>query len=349
MTTRYNKDYSGDNDSAANDFFASENDNETMSQTASTDDSSNVRSIVANETSDFYIGIGHLKAVASAFLKAHPAMDTNWSGLSEREMSPQLRYVKALHEVKGDLGQRQREAEGNVAIGFGSEDWYAGAFGSELPTIETEAIDGGILSTLEAQEGKATDDDGDETWPEGSTAELGNGLPVLLPVLGGEVMPCFVSSEAQLGAALEQLEELPEESGVAPVEEEESEAPAEGAETANAFFGEEEESVELGPEAGITELTVGEVRDMVTEIHTVEEAEAYITAEQQNESYEGGRKQALKALRSRRNKLAKNEGSQESEEAEAAPESGEEKAALVNRLIDGGMDAGEAIEQVRNL
>lgn len=381
MENRYQKAANGffDGDSAA----TNDETNETMSQTQSGNDDSNVRTIttgeertiVANETSDLYIAVGHLKAIASAFVKAHPKMDLNWSGRNESELPVQVRYVKALHSVKGALGKRQREAEGNEAIGFGSEEWYAGTFGAELPTIETEVVDSGVLSTLEAQEGVATDDDDEPTYPEGSTDELGQGLPVRLPVSDGEVMPAFVTPET-LDEALEAVEAIPTEPPVAPEPEPEPEAapePASGSEasaeggSADAFFGTEEATPSL-PD-GVLEgypnpltLTVGEVRDLVNDLEDVSVVEQLINLELKNPDYEGGRDTALTALKGRRNRLnhqqeAAQEGASDDEVAEAvegasepAGESeAEAKAELANTLIADGMTPAKALEQVRSL
>jgi len=351
-----------DNSDAEN-FFDSGNSetDETMSQTeplSKTVSNGEERTITANETSDFYISVGHLTASASGLVNAKEGMNLNFSGKSGDELPAQVRYVKALHEVKSDIGKRQRKAEGNVTIGFGSEDWYAGNFGAELPTIETESIDGGILSLLKKQEGEAVDDNGEPTWPEGSTDELGQGLPILLPVIDGEALPVFVK-ESNIEAALERVAKIPREPAVAPVPEQKSEQESdEGGdnESLEGFFGEDTEpetaSVEMPSEfPNPADLSVGDIREFVTEIENAGHAQAMLEAEMKGKN----RDTAIKALEGRSNRLmqqseSNKETSQdevtEAVEGESSPEA---KAELANTLINRGMDPEEALDRVQNL
>ena len=359
-----------DNSDAEN-FFDSGNSetDETMSQTeplSKTFSTGEERTITANEASDFYISVGHVKASASGLVKAKKGMNLNFSGKSDDELPAQVRYVKALHEVKSEIGKRQREAEGNVAIGFGSEDWYAGNFGAELPTIETELIDGGILSLLKKQEGEALDENGDPTWPEGSTDELGLGLPILLPVIDGEALPVFVN-ESNIEAALEHVAKIPREPAVAPVPEQKSEQKSDevggnesktsgDSDSVEGFFGEDTEtetaSVEMPSEfPNPADLSVGDIREFVTDIENAGHVQAMLEAEMKGKN----RKTAIKALEGRSNRLmqqskSNNEASQdevtEAVEGESSPGA---KAELANKLIDRGMDPEEALDRVQSL
>ena len=365
-----------DNSDAEN-FFDSGNSetDETMSQTeplSKTISTGEERTITANETSDFYISVGHLTASASGLVKAKKGMNLNFSGKSDDELPAQVRYVKALHEVKSDIGKRQRKAEGNVAIGFGSEDWYAGNFGAELPTIETEPIDGGILSLLKKQEGEAVDDNGEPTWPEGSTDELGQGLPILLPVIDGEALPVFVN-ESNIEAALESVAKIPREPAVAPVPEQKSEQESDevgdnesktsgDSDSVEGFFGEDTEpeskpepetaSVEMPSEfPNPADLSVGDIREFVTDIENAGHVQAMLEAEMKGKN----RKTAIKALEGRSNRLMQQsesikEASQdevtEAVEGESSPGA---KAELANKLIDDGMDPEEALDRVQSL
>jgi hypothetical protein len=351
-----------DNSDAEN-FFDSGNSetDETMSQTeplSKTVSNGEERTITANETSDFYISVGHLTASASGLVNAKEGMNLNFSGKSDDELPAQVRYVKALHEVKSDIGKRQRKAEGNVTIGFGSEDGYAGNFGAELPTIETEPIDGGILSLLKKQEGEAVDDNGEPTWPEGSTDELGQGLPILLPVIDGEALPVFVK-ESNIEAALERVAKIPREPAVAPVPEQKSEQESDevgDTDSLEGFFGEDTEpetaSVEMPSEfPNPADLSVGDIREFVTDIENAGHAQAMLEAEMKGKN----RDTAIKALEGRSNRLmqqseSNSEASQdevtEAVEGESSPEA---KAELANTLIKGGMDPEEALDRVQNL
>ena len=361
-----------DNSDAEN-FFDSETDetDENMSQTeplSKTISTGEERTITANETSDFYISVGHLTASASGLIKAKKGMNLNFSGKSGDELPAQVRYVKALHEVKSEIGKRQRKAEGNVAIGFGSEDWYAGNFGAELPTIETEPIDGGILSLLKKQEGEAVDDNDEPTWPEGSTDELGQGLPILLPVIDGEALPVFVN-ESNIEAALERVAKIPRKPAVAPVPEQKSEQESDevgDSDSVEGFFGEASEpepepepkpepetaSVEMPSEfPNPADLSVGDIREFVTDIENAGHAQAMLEAEMKGKN----RKTAIKALEGRSNHLmqqseSNKEASQdevtEAVEGESSPEA---KAELANTLINRGMDPEEALDRVQNL
>jgi hypothetical protein len=357
-----------DNSDAEN-FFDSGNSetDETMSQTeplSKTVSAGEERTITANEASDFYISVGHLTASASGLVKAKKGMNLNFSGKSGDELPAQVRYVKALHEVKDDLGKRQRKAEGNVVIGFGSEDWYAGNFGAELPTIETEPIDGGILSLLKKQEGEALDDNGEPTWPEGSTDELGQGLPILLPVIDGEALPVFVN-ESNIEAVLERVAKIPREPAVAPVPEQKSEQESDevgDSDSVEGFFGEDTEpeskpepetaSVEMPSEfPNPADLSVGDIREFVTDIENAGHVQAMLEAEMKGKN----RKTAIKALEGRSNRLMQQsesikEASQdevtEAVEGESSPGA---KAELANKLIDDGMDPEEALDRVQSL
>lgn len=313
---------------AAEQFFDDDSDTETPaspgSESSENDDAT--PEIMENETSDYYIGIGHTKAAATAFVKAHPKMQTNWSNRKESDLKPQEKWMKALHEAKKPLGARQKD-ENPFGISFGKDEGYAAEFGHELPTIETVEIDPGILGLLESQEGKALDDDGEPTYPEGSTDELGNGLPILIPAFDGEPLPIAVKSEEQLEGALEMLEKIPDEPEVAKIPEDETTPIEEAAEA----LGMKPEILE-GDLEGYpvpSELSVGEIRDLITDLEDATLVHTMLRIEKAMDD----RKTAKKALNGRLNRLK--------ESNESKPEVNDDAAAS---FFDDAEDANEPDE-----
>jgi len=206
MANRYTK--------AENGFFGDESSDDNTNET----DDTPTMNVIPNETSDWYIAMTHQTDVAAAFLKAHKDETTSWSGIPEEKRSVQLKYYKALYEAKQKIGVRQSE---NVtkSIRFNPSEnredgSYAHHFGNELSTIETVDATGDELLALEAQEGVAKDSDGEPTWPEGSTDEIGRGLTPRFPVIDGEALPHYVTTESELEDALELIAQIPDEPAI---------------------------------------------------------------------------------------------------------------------------------------
>ena len=206
MANRYTK--------AEDGFFGDESGDDNTNET----DDTPTMNVIPNETSDWYIALTHPTDVAAAFLKAHKDETTTWSGIPEEKMSVQLKYYKALYEAKQKIGVRQSE---NVtkSIRFNPSEnredgSYAHHFGNELSTIETVDATGDELLALEAQEGVAKDSDGEPTWPEGSTDEIGRGLTPRFPVIDGEALPHYVTTESELEDALDLIAQIPDEPAI---------------------------------------------------------------------------------------------------------------------------------------
>ena len=203
MADRYTK--------AEDGFFGDESGDDNTNET----DDTPTMNVIPNETSDWYIALTHPTDVAAAFLKAHKDETTTWSGIPEEKRSVQLKYYKALYEAKQKIGARQSENV-TASIRFNpsedrEDDSYAHHFGNELPTIETVDATGDELLALESQEGVAKDSDGEPTWPEGSTDEIGRGLTPRFPVIDGEALPHYVTTESELEDALELIAQIPDE------------------------------------------------------------------------------------------------------------------------------------------
>jgi len=188
-------------------FFGDESSDDTLTM-----------NVIPNETSDWYIALTHPTDVAAAFLKAHKDETTTWSEVPEESRSVQLKYYKALYEKKHKIGIRQRdEVTGSIRFNPSEDredDSYAHHFGNELPTIETVDAMGDELLALESQEGVAKDSDGEPTWPEGSTKEIGRGLTPRFPVIDGKALPHYVTTESELEDALELIAQIPDEPAI---------------------------------------------------------------------------------------------------------------------------------------
>lgn len=322
---------------AAEQFFG--NDSNNTATPSGSSDSADSPGVVANETSDWYIGIGHTKAVATAFVKAHPDLDTSWSGKSDAELHPQVRWTKALHEVKKPLGARQKD-ENPFGINFGRDEGYAAEFGNELPTIETEEVDPGLLAALKAQEGN-TDD-----WEEGDTDDLGLGLPLLLPVIDGMPLPVLVENEGHLEEALRLLEQVPEEPPVAEVSEPEQTPLEAAAEALGVDPAALDADLESYPTPG--EMSVDEIRDLITDLHDPTVVRTMLEVEEAMD----GRKTAIKALRGRLNRLEEQANDGEAQNPSAAAFFGngggnaEQEADDAPTVIDGSEDV-EKVTKVK--
>ena len=206
MADRYTK--------AEDGFFGDESSDDNANET----DDNPAMNVIPNETSDWYIALTHPTDVAAAFLKAHKDETTTWSGIPEEKRSVQLKYYKTLYEAKQKIGVRQRDdVTGSIRFNpseDSEDDSYAHHFGNELPTIETVDATGDELLALESQEGVAKDSDGEPTWPEGSTDEIGRGLTPRFPVIDGEALPHYVTTESELEDALDLIAQIPDEPAI---------------------------------------------------------------------------------------------------------------------------------------
>lgn len=317
---------------AAEQFFGNNDDSDASTPSASSDD--DTPEVVANETSDYYVSLGHTKAAATAFVKAHPDLETSWTG--KDELDPQVEWMKALHEVKKPLGARQKD-ENPFGINFGRDDGYAAEFGHELPTIETEEIDPGILAALKAQEGK-TDD-----WEEGDTDELGMGLPLLLPVIDGTTLPVLVQNEGHLEAALELLEQIPDEPEVAEVAEPEMTDFEKAADALGISPEVLDAELEGFPIPG--EMSVEEIRELITDLEDKDVVYTMIRVEKEMDN----RSTAPKALEGRHNRLLEKaeQAKQSAPDNDAAAffgndDDGEDEAEAEAVAVDGSKDVGKA-------
>ncbi|UBF22468.1 hypothetical protein HCTV-15_gp101 [Haloarcula virus HCTV-15] len=317
---------------AAEQFFGND-DNDASTPSASSD--SDTPEVMENETSDWYVSIGHTKAAATGFVKAHPDLSTSFAGKDDDELHVQVRWMKALHEVKTRLGARQKD-DNPFGINFGRDDGYAAEFGHELPTIETEEIDPGILTALKAQEGK-TDD-----WEERDTDDLGMGLPLLLPVIDGTTLPVLVQNEGHLEAALELLEQVPDEPGVAEAPEPEMTDFEKAADALGISPEVLDAELEGHPIPG--EMNVEEIRELITDLEDKDVVYTMIRVEKEMDN----RSTALKALEGRHNRLLEKaeQAKQSAPDNDAAAffgnDDGEAEAEAETTVVDGSKDVGKA-------
>lgn len=168
------------------DFLDDGGSTDTQNDAGSTD-----ASFQHNETTDLYYAVGNLRSKVGALAEARGMDLTN-----DVDGEPaQVKYWAAIHAVKQDLGQRQRD-ENPFSLGDqdASGNTYVDVFGSTLPTIETEPLTASERDSLE-EAGIDTKGVGDHDC--------------LLPVPTGHTrLPLVVTDEDELEEAIEALKAL---------------------------------------------------------------------------------------------------------------------------------------------
>jgi hypothetical protein len=147
-----------------------------------------------NETTDLYYAVGNLRSKVGALAEAKGMDLTN-----DVDGEPaQVKYWAAIHAVKQDLGERQRD-KNPFSLGDqdANGDTYVDVFGSTLPTIETEPLTASEKDSLEEA---------------GIDTEGVDGHDCLLPVPTGHTrLPLVVTDESELEEAIEALKALDHE------------------------------------------------------------------------------------------------------------------------------------------
>lgn len=298
-----------------------------------------------NETADGYLLFGNAKAIGAAINDAlgidKPGVNT-W-GLTRSDI-PTLRKQgesEGWHPnatkwaidaaMKSWLGDRQASENEGFGIGLEKNDdgiitgWYdegyAAFFGATLPAVEHEQLD---AEEVQALNGLDIDVD-----------ELGHNpdeVPVM-PVFTTGRYPVFVDSYDDLDAAIEMLDEFPEEPSLGSVEREE-----------------DPDEVDVRREPG--SLTVAELREHLDENeYSGADLEAMLAHERDGKD----RVTAIDAIESAMDDTDDTDSSvEENRYAKALADGGppssrssaEEKIEAFNNLVDDGVPAQEAAERV---
>lgn len=172
-------------------FLGDSNDN------TSNDADDDTGTFAPNETTGLYYTVGDLQAVVGAVCEAGGIDITSKPA---EDAHPMTRYWAAIHALKGDMGQRQRD-ENPFALKDENEagETYAETFGpSGFPSVDTDTLTSGERRTLSEQ---GVDVDG-----------LGEaGEPQIPEPTGHPRLPIHVGDEEDLAEAIKALEALPDE------------------------------------------------------------------------------------------------------------------------------------------
>jgi len=238
--------------------------------------------VEANKASSYYGGVRNAFNAGRAAVEAHPSDEPQWTSDNVDTKSPQVQWIAALNEKRNAIGAVQSNENP-----FNMEE-YSDEFDNELPCIESEEIDGGVIDMLESA-------------GYGNADEL---RKLQVPVVNGEPLPVMVNNEDALNDALALLAEVPDEPEAAGQPEPETNALEKAADEGTVIMADIEAAVEKWANPTDEGVTIGTIRgwcsrDAEPRLTDLTEAQALLAVEKHGDA----RKTAIEALEGRINAI----------------------------------------------